>query len=162
MDYCWRQSSHEEDILSTQVSKMITKMIRHHDQGEREQDGSYHWDIVRSVLLKAFAQNGAGDFSDNQWIHLSREGSSEKRVEYCLDNKKSLCYLRAIQTHSDGIPIRPGMMGYTFIPCDWKVHIFHGIFTGCSIYFGEWTNSGRKGKRQIPTSSLFHTSESVC
>ena len=46
--------------LSTQVSKILTKMTRHHDQDEREQDGSYHWDTVRSVLLKAFAQNGAG------------------------------------------------------------------------------------------------------
>ena len=46
--------------LSTQVSKMVTKIVRHHDQEEREQDGSYHWDTVRSVLLKAFAKYGAG------------------------------------------------------------------------------------------------------
>ena len=64
-------------------------------------------------------------FSDNQWIHLIHEGSSKKRVEYCLDNKKSLCYLRAIQRHSGGIPIRPEMMEYTFIPYDWKEYIFH-------------------------------------
>ena len=27
---------------------------------------------------------------------------------------------------------------------------------GCSTYFGEWTHSGRKGKRQIPTSIFSH------
>ena len=50
---------HEEDIC-LQVSKVVTKMIRHHDQDEREQDGSDHLGTVRSVLLKAIAQKGAG------------------------------------------------------------------------------------------------------
>ena len=95
---------------------MVTKMIRHHDQDEREQDGSYHWDTVRLVLLKAFAQKGAGTFSNNQWIHMIHEGSSRKIVEHCLDNKKSLCSLRAIQGDSGGIPIRPEMIGYN----DWE------------------------------------------
>ena len=52
-------------------------------------------------------------------------------------------------------------MGSTIIPYDWKVCTFHkGIFFWCSINFGEWTNSGWKGKRQIPTCSLFYTSTS--
>ena len=42
--------------LLTQVSKAITKNTSHHDQDEREQDGSYHWETVKSVLLKVFAQ----------------------------------------------------------------------------------------------------------
>ena len=42
--------------LSIQASTAITKMVRHHDQDEREQDGSFHWDTVRSVLLKAFGK----------------------------------------------------------------------------------------------------------
>ena len=42
-----------------------------------------------------------------------------KEVEYFLD-KKSLFYPRAIQGDSGGIPIRPGMMGYTFILENWK------------------------------------------
>ena len=36
--------------LPTQVSKMVTKMVRHCDQDEREQDGSYHWETVRSLF----------------------------------------------------------------------------------------------------------------
>ena len=54
--------------LSIQVSKMVTKMVRHHDQDEPEQDGSYHWDTVGSVLLKAFARYGAQKFSEDHWI----------------------------------------------------------------------------------------------
>ena len=39
--------------LSLQVSKLVTRMVCHYDQEEREPDGSYHWDTVRPVLLKA-------------------------------------------------------------------------------------------------------------
>ena len=45
--------------LPTKASKMVTKMVRHHDQDEREQDGSCHWKTVKWVLLKVFAQEGA-------------------------------------------------------------------------------------------------------
>ena len=56
------------------------------------------------------------------WIH---EGSSKKRIEYCLDNKKSPRCLRAVQGHSGGFPTRPEMMEYTRIPHNWKEYIFH-------------------------------------
>ena len=36
-----------------------------------------------------------------------------------------LCYLRATQGHSGGIPISPELMNYTFIPHKWKEYIFH-------------------------------------
>ena len=50
---------------------------------------------------------------------------SAARPEYCLDNKKSLCYIRSIQGHSGGVPIRPEMREYTFVPCNWKESVFH-------------------------------------
>ena len=66
------------------------------DTSSRSRRTRTRW-IIRSVLLKAFAQNGAEKISDSNWIHLIEQGSSQKRVECCLDNKKSLCHLRAIQ-----------------------------------------------------------------
>ena len=108
--------------LSIQVSKMVTRMVRHYDQEEREPDGSHHWDTVRPVLLKSFGRHGAQIFSERSWIQLIQEGSS-------VDQKNSLCYLRAIQGHSSGIPIMPELMGYTSVPCNWKDFIFH---RGCS------------------------------
>ena len=95
-------------------------MLRHYDQDEREQDGSYHWETVKSVLLQVFALEGAQEFSENHWIQLIQQVSSKTRIEYCLDTKKSLCCLRAIQEHSSGIPIRREMMEYTLIPYNWK------------------------------------------
>ena len=59
MDYCCGQLHLEKGFL-TQVSKAITKKIRHHDPDEREQDRSYHWETVKSVLLKV--RNEQEDF----------------------------------------------------------------------------------------------------
>ena len=92
--------------LPTKVSKMVTKMNRHHDQDEREEDGSRHWETAKSLLLKELSQERAIQISDKHWVHLIQQGSSKTRIEYCLDNKKSSCYPRAIQGHSGGIPIR--------------------------------------------------------
>ena len=43
---------------------MVTKMVRHYDQGEREEDGSYHWKTVKSLLPREFAQERAKELSD--------------------------------------------------------------------------------------------------
>ena len=40
------------------------------------------------------------NISDKYWIHLIQQGSSKTRIEFCVDNKKSLCYLRTIQGHT--------------------------------------------------------------
>ena len=59
---------------------MVTKMLRHYDVGER------HLDTIRPVLLRPFAQEGARYFDEGFWLHLIREGSNKKRLEYCKDN----------------------------------------------------------------------------
>ena len=41
--------------LRTKVSKMLTKMVCQYDQDERAQDGSYHWETVKTLLLLEFA-----------------------------------------------------------------------------------------------------------
>ena len=76
---------------------MVTRMVRHYDQKEREPDRSHHWDIVRRVFLKAFGKHGAHIFSEKYWIQLDQQSSSKKRVEYSVDRNKSLAYLQAIQ-----------------------------------------------------------------
>ena len=72
--------------MAVAVSMMVTKMLRHYDQDERQTDGSRHWDTIKPVLLKAFAQDGARDFEEGFWLHLIHEGSNKERIEYCKDN----------------------------------------------------------------------------
>ena len=100
-------------------------MLRHYDQDERQRDGSRHWDPGKPVLMKAFAHKGARDFDDGYWLRLIHEGSTKKRLEYCQDKDGNLCYFRAIQGHSGGIPISPELMKYTPISYDWKKYLFH-------------------------------------
>ena len=45
--------------LCPQVSKMVTRMVRHYDQDERQLDAALPGDTIRRVLLKAFAKHGA-------------------------------------------------------------------------------------------------------
>ena len=55
------------------VSKMVTTTLRHFDQEERQPDGSRHWDSIRPVLMRAFAHEGAPDFSDKNWEDAKRK-----------------------------------------------------------------------------------------
>ena len=71
--------------LAVSVSMMVTTMLRHYDQGERQTDGSRHWDSNKPVLLRAFTHEGAQDFSDKNWLRLIHEGSTKKRLEYCAE-----------------------------------------------------------------------------
>ena len=53
---------------------MVTTMLLHFDQEERQTDGSRHWDSIKPVLMRASAHEGAQDSSDN----LIHKGSTKK------------------------------------------------------------------------------------
>ena len=118
-------------------------MLRHFDQEERQTDGSRHWDSIKSVLVRKFAYEGARDFSDEAWLQKIFEGSTKKTIEYCKD-KDGIVWVFATQGHSGGIPIEPELMGYVFIPRNWKEHIFH---RESFIELPICIDSGRKGER---------------
>ena len=56
-----------------------------------------------------------------------------------------LCYLRAIQGHSGGIPISPELMNCTLIPYSWIEHIYH---RGRSLIFQSISGSGYSGRKK--------------
>ena len=122
--------------LPTAVSKMVTRMVRHYDQDERQPDAAVQWETIRPVLLKAFAKQGARDFSDKIWLPLVYQGSS--RFQYCEDSKNSLASFRAIQEHAGGITSAPELMEQILILYDWKEYIFsQGLFFQHPTYPGE-------------------------
>ena len=83
---------------SIAASKMVTRLVRHYDQDERQSDASIRWDNMRTVLLKAFEKHGARNFSDEQCLRLGRDSRTAR-------SPKTLAYFWAIQGHSGGIPI---------------------------------------------------------
>ena len=97
------------------ISKMVTTMLRHCDQEERQPD-----DSMKPVLMKTFAHKGARDFDDGYWLRLIHDGKTKKRLEYCQDNDAIFSDFRAIGGHSGSIPMSRELMNYTLIPHDCK------------------------------------------
>ena len=54
--------------LSIQVSKMVTRMVRHYDQDERQSDASMDWDSIRPVLLNSVCKTWSTRFSEKYWL----------------------------------------------------------------------------------------------
>ena len=123
-------SSYKGRSLSNPISKLVTRCVRHYDQEELQSDTAVHWDTIRPKLLRGFADRGARDFSEKDWLRHSHEGSNKTRFAYCEDSKNSLTYFRVIQGHTGGITIAPELMGHVIIPYDWKEFVFH---MGCSF-----------------------------
>ena len=151
-------SSSYGGALPIAVSKMVSRMVRHYDQDERQTVASLHWDTLRLVLLKAFAKHGARDFLDEQWLRLIHEGSSKTRFECREDSKNSLAYFRSIPGHSGGIPIDPELIGVRSNSLQLeRVNLSQWLFFQHPIYPWERTDSVWKGKRQRTADYLLHT-----
>ena len=144
--------------LSIAVSKMVSRMVRHYDQDERQTVASLHWDTLRLVLLKAFAKHGARDFLDEQWLRLVHEGSSKTRFEYPRGFQKFLGLLsinsRTLwwNTHwpwVDGVHSNSLQLE--------RVNLSQWLFFQHPICPWERTDSGWKGKRQRTADYLLHT-----
>ena len=95
-------SSCKGGSLSTAIPKLVTRSVRHYDQEDRQSDAAVHWETTRPKLPTAFADRGARDFSEPDWLRHIHEGSNKTTFEYCEDSKNSLTDFRAIQGHSGG------------------------------------------------------------
>ena len=129
----------------TSVHKMVTKMLRHNDQEERQADGSRHWDNIMPTMLRAFARERAQDFADDDWLVLIHEGSNKMRMEYCKDSSGSLCsftsYSRTLCWYSNKSRIDESHTCSLQLE---RAHQPQRKLVDFSIHFGEWDNSRRK------------------
>ena len=56
--------------LSAAISKLVTRLVRHYDQEERETDGAVQWDMINPKLLRAFGHKGARKFSEENGLQI--------------------------------------------------------------------------------------------
>ena len=77
--------ANERNSLSSNISKMVTRMLRHHDQDERDHDGAVHWDTKNPVPQRNFEDKIGRRCTYKDWIEHIHFGSSETKFEYCLN-----------------------------------------------------------------------------
>ena len=138
--------------LSTAISKVVIRLVRHKDQEERETDGAVHWNTMSPKLLKAFEDKGARKFSDKEWLQHIYEGSNKTstasvpKIPWCI-------FVQLIQRRTGGNMTAPELMGHVAIPHNWREFVFHG---GCSFNLNSILEAGfiAGGK----TNHLLHTS----
>ena len=106
------------------VSKMVTTMLRHFDQEERQTDGSRHCDSIEPVLMRAFAHEGAQDFSDINWLRLIHKARILHRYRW-----EYMCWWYSNKSRIDEIHVYSIQME--------GVHQPQSKFVKFTIYFGE-------------------------
>ena len=115
----------EKHSIETRISKEVTRMVRHRDQNEREEDGGAHWDTILPTLKRKFQNQLEDEGKSMNWVEHLYRGSHKTRFEICENADDELGYIRAIQGHSGGMVIQPELMNYVLIPCKWKQFIYH-------------------------------------
>ena len=136
-------ASPDGGYLATAVSKMVTNLLRHSDQEERQTDGSRHWETIGPTLVRAFARREARDFDDRYWLTLIHEGRNNMRIEYCAEKKWiSLLFTssKTLRWYSDK-PRIDDLHAYSS-QLD-RAHLLQVNFVGFSVHFGEWIDSKR-------------------
>ena len=111
------QKSH--DYQWFQVSKAITRLLRHDSTVPRGLDGAIHDDdIIEEWRKKKFIN--APQWSIEDWIStLAKGGGEKKRFQYCLNpnSPNQFLYLRAIQGHSGRSVIDPALQDIVTMYC---------------------------------------------
>ena len=136
--------SYSERSLSSSISKMVSKLIRHFDQEERQTDGAVHWDTIKPVLEKGFRSHGAESFSETQWIVHIYKGSNKVRFEYC-DFSENIdvhsCDSRTFRRNNNCFSINGTRVTATRME---RIHISQKMFFQHKIYPRTWTCCRKK------------------
>ena len=115
--------------FEAEVSTLVMRLVRRHDQDERETEGAVHLSSMCPKLWEPLRKAGRQKFSDSDWLRYMYEGSNKTVFQHCKNSNNSLLYIRAIQTHTGGNLIAPELMGHVAISYKWKDFLFH---RGCS------------------------------
>ena len=124
-------SSSKGRSLSTAISKLVTRLVRHYDQEERQTDAAVHWDTIRPKLLRAFADRGARFVSEKDWLRHIHERSNKTRFEFCEDSPK---FLDLFSSNS-----RTHWWNYNCTSYSWIEFVFH---MGCSFNINSILENG--------------------
>ena len=134
------ETQESNDPCCFQVSKFITRLLRHSQTVHREDDGAVHHDQVIDECKKKHFDNteywsvemkkdfvNAPHWSIDKWKSvLAKGGGQKKRFQYCLNPNypHQFLYLRASQGHS-GSTINPALQDNVLLPEGFTENIYH-------------------------------------
>ena len=141
------QRSHDHKCY--EVSKAITRLLRHDQSVPRGSDGAIHYsDIIEECRKKKF--DDASQWSLEDWISTLAKGGASNQF----------LYLRAIHGHSGDNAIDPELQDNVLLPKGFAEYIYHvGIANGLNFYNEKWIKSTRNKPQERKTSGLLHYSE---
>ena len=90
-----------------------------HEGLHREYDGAIDWCSLLPLLRQNFENEGAGDFSDSQWLSLKHRRSDKTRFQFCLDSTRE-SHLPPTQGHLGGALVGPVLLDNVEIPFGWE------------------------------------------
>ena len=111
-----------------EVSKAITRLLRHDQSVPRGSDGAIHYsDIIEECKKKKFGD--ASQWLLEDWISTLAKGRGAKKIFQCCVNPNSsnqLLYRRAIQGHSDNA-VDPALQHNVLLPKGITEYIYHVV-----------------------------------
>ena len=122
------RSFHGES-LSSEISKLVMRLVRRNDQDEREIDGAVQLELDGPKQRSEFLKHGSGEFSNQDWLqHITEAaatwGSSTAWMPEFLAVHS--CHSRTHRWEFDGAWVD----GSRFLFHTWKEFLFH---QGCSF-----------------------------
>ena len=118
------QRSHDHECY--EVSKAITRLLRHDQSVPRGSDGAIHCSDIMECRRKKF--DGVSQWLLEDWIStLAKGGGAKKRVQYCVNPNSSnqFLHLRAIQGHSGHNGIDPALQDNELLPKELTEYVYH-------------------------------------
>ena len=160
------ETQESKDPFCFQVSKFITRLLRHSQKVYREEDGGVHNDQVNDECKKTQSDNTgywpdemkkhfvkAPHWSVYKWISvLPKGGGQKKRFQYCLNPNypHQFLYLRAIR----------GRSGSTINPTFYLVYLSRRKRKRIEVNSESWFDSSRSQSKNRQTSCVLHCCES--
>ena len=154
------QRSHDHQCY--EVSKAMTRLLRHDQSVPRGSDGAIHYsDIIEECRKKEF--DDASQWLHEDWIsNLAEGGGAKKRFQYCVNPNSSnqFLYLRAIQGHSGG-KCYWSCTARQFSDSEriYRVSLSRRERERIEFHTKKWINSRRKKAQERKTSGILRCSE---
>ena len=108
--------SHDQKCY--EVSKAMTRLLRHDQTVLRGSDGAIHYsDVIEECRRKKF--DDAPQWLLEDWIStLAKRGGAKKRFQYCVNpnSPRQFLYLRAVQGHSRESAVDPALQDDVLLP----------------------------------------------